>query len=133
MCDYFSYSFFPAFSLQTELYFNQNGIADQFQEPIAFDDFAAGKIKSEPVDLGAINEVPVSLIVASNDEACSVPYAERIFEEMQNAEKYIRYEEGFNHTDFIVGDSAFTDRMVDTIEFGALDRRAADIKDSSKD
>ena len=52
---------------------------------------------------------------------------------MQNAEKYIRYEEGFNHTDFIVGDSAFTDRMVDTIEFGALDRRAADIKDSSKD
>ena len=53
-----------------------------------------------------------------------MPYAERIFEEMQNAEKYILYEEGFSHDDFIIGDSDFIDRMVEIIEFGAIVRTA---------
>lgn len=46
-----------------EVYYMMNAAEGRFQEPISIEDYAAGRRQSDLMDLGSIDQVPVSLVV----------------------------------------------------------------------
>ena len=63
----------------------------RFQEPIPFEDFAAGQIYSEEISLTNIDRTPVSLVISAGDTTCPPDYPEWYYAEIQS-EKHLRYE-----------------------------------------
>ena len=57
-------------SIQSELYWNKNNLADRFQEPISDEDWLAGTRTSDMVPISNIKKVPISMFVATADETC---------------------------------------------------------------
>ena len=102
----------------SELYAAQITIEERFQEPQTFEKWAAGDRITNPVDLGNIDRVPVSLVVPVADEICSPDMAEWHYTQIQSEQKYIRFEHG-GHSIFSYQNSAdLMNRLVETIEFG---------------
>ena len=108
-----------ALSINSYMYFYQIGIAGQFQEPISLEKWAAGNIYSTPVDLSNIDRVPVSIVQPIQDEVCDTTMIEWTYAQMQQEEKYLRFEHG-GHLKFGFSRSNenYLERMVETIDYG---------------
>ena len=70
----------------------QAGAEGRFQEPISIDKYAAGERESDPIDLGVVTRVPVTFIIGTEDLSCTASMAEKIYDELSNADKNIHYE-----------------------------------------
>ena len=73
------------------------------------------------IDLGKIDRVPVSFVVAINDGLCPPELHEAWFHEIQSPNSYIRYERGGHMIFYFKADDPFLRRMVQTIETGTAD------------
>ena len=114
-------------SLGNAEYFAQIAQAQAFQEPISFDDWAAGKRYSDPVELSNINRVPVSIVVSMNDQTCPPEYPEWHYAEITSPEKYIRYEQGRHWIYSIKTTRPFIERMAQTLDSGKVDDAATSV------
>lgn len=84
------------------------------------DEWTSGKIFSTPVNLSNIDRVPVSIVMAIQDEVCDPTMLEWTFAQMQQEEKYIRFEHG-GHLLFGLRfntPQSYLQRMVETIDYG---------------
>ena len=82
--------------------------------------WAAGEIYSTPVNLGNIDRVPVSIVHAIQDESCDPTMIEWTYAQMQQEEKFIRFEHG-GHTLFALASSDdYVQRIVETIDYGTV-------------
>lgn len=71
------------------------------------------------INLSNIDRVPVSIIHPISDTICDASYAEYTFTEIGTNEKYLRWENGFDHLIFALGVSkGVVTRLVETIETG---------------
>ena len=103
----------------------QIAVAGRFQEPISLEKWAAGEIYSTPVNLSNIDRVPVSIVHAIQDESCDPTMIEWTYAQMQQEEKFIRFEHG-GHTKFALASSDdYVQRMVETIDYGTTHSFAA--------
>ena len=64
----------------SEFYTAQTTITDRFQEPQTLELWQAGETETDPVDLGNIDRVPVTIFMPTNDSTCPSPKAEEHFE-----------------------------------------------------
>ena len=76
--------------LKSLIYFMENAAENRFQEPISIDKYAAGERHSDLIDLSKVTQIPLSFIIATEDEECLASYGEDIFDDFSGAEeKYI--------------------------------------------
>ena len=54
-----------------------SGIVDRFQEPIAREDWLAGQLYSDMVDLSKIKSVPIAMFIGDLDRICPHDTAEK--------------------------------------------------------
>ena len=79
-----------------------------------------GQIYSTPVNLTNIDKVPVTIVHPVQDEVCDSTMVEWTYAQMQQEEKYIRFEHG-GHLLFAIRfntPDAYMQRMVETIDHG---------------
>ena len=63
--------------------------------------YANGQRESPVIDLANVgNTLPITLVIGANDEECSPDMAERIFNELSNADVTKRYEDSYGHWTF---------------------------------
>lgn len=63
--------------------------------------YANGQRESEKIDLANVgNTLPITLVIGAKDEECSPDMAERIFNELSNADVTKRYEDSYGHWTF---------------------------------
>lgn len=99
------------------MYFAQLSIEQRYQEPQSLDEWARGNRETELIDLSKIDRVPVSMIIASNDNTCPLAYNELLYHEMTTPEKYLQLELGTHWN----GSMVYPDRvntLLQTIEKG---------------
>ena len=82
------------YSIKTDMYFTQIAVAGQFQESIGLEEWVAGEIYSTPVNLSNIDRTPVSIVMPIKDEICDPDMIEWTYAQMQQEEKYLRFEHG---------------------------------------
>ena len=70
--------------------------------------------------MSKVTQIPLSFIIATEDEECLPSYGENIIDAFSGAEeKYVQYEEGWTHEHFgFMASTDFVDRMVKTIDNG---------------
>lgn len=73
------------------------------------------------IDLGDVgNTLPITLIIGDKDEVCTPKLAERIYDELSNADVRKRYEAYFDHGTFTWENGKFLGRLIETIEDGGV-------------
>ena len=87
----------PAAPLKSVMYHMQLGVEERFQEPISIDRYVRGERQSDLLDLSVVNQIPISFVISPDDQVALPDYAEGIVNQFSNAEKFVRYEEGFSH------------------------------------
>ena len=102
------------------MYFTQIALAGQFQESISLERWAAGELYSTPVNLSNIDRVPVSIVHPIQDEICDTTMIEWTYAQMQQQEKYLRFEHGGHLKFALASNDGYVQRMVETIEYGTV-------------
>ena len=80
--------------------------------------WAAGDIYTTPVNLSNIDRVPVSIVHPLSDELCDPTMIEWTYAQMQQQEKFIRFEHGGHLLFALQASDDLVLNMVETTEYG---------------